>query len=63
MARMAAKKKTAMASSPSPKEMAKKITRQKTPNKWTLIVCIIIFASIQFNFIFLERLLFIFTVY
>lgn len=57
LARMAAKKKTAKAASPSPKEMAQKITKPRSPNKWTLVVCIIIFASVQFNFIFLERLI------
>ncbi len=54
VAAMAAKKRSATATCPSPGEMAKKIKQQKRPDKWALIVCIVIFASVQFNFIFLE---------
>lgn len=57
LTKLAVKRKTASASSPSPQEMAMKITVQKKPNKWALIVCVVIFASVQFNFIFLERYL------
>ena len=58
LAELAAKRKTATAASPSPGEMAKKIPKQRKPDKLALIICIIIFASVQFNFIFLERYLF-----
>lgn len=54
VATMAAKKRTGRASGPSAGEMAERIQKQKRPDKWALIVCIIIFASVQFNFIFLE---------
>lgn len=54
VATMAAKKRSGKATCPSPGEMAEKIQKQKRPDKWALIVCIVIFASVQFNFIFLE---------
>ncbi|EFX78855.1 hypothetical protein DAPPUDRAFT_53149 [Daphnia pulex] len=62
VATMAAKKRSATAASPSPAEMAKKIQRQKRPDKWALIVCIVIFASVQFNFIFLESVATLLTI-
>ncbi|XP_057380716.1 major facilitator superfamily domain-containing protein 8-like [Daphnia carinata] len=54
VATMAAKKRSGKATCPSPGEMAQQIKKQKRPDKWALIVCIVIFASVQFNFIFLE---------
>ncbi|KZS08980.1 Major facilitator superfamily domain-containing protein 8 [Daphnia magna] len=54
VATMAAKKRSGKATCPSPGEMAEKIQKQKRPDKWALVVCIVIFASVQFNFIFLE---------
>ena len=62
VATMAAKKRSATATCPSPGEMAKKIKQQKRPDKWALIVCIIIFASVQFNFIVLESVATLLTI-